>query len=75
MPDRARRSLDACTTFCFATFGGSCVETAEKAARRVELPEGEERLALVDVPTFEIHAVRGAWDAQHHRRFIQSTRL
>jgi pimeloyl-ACP methyl ester carboxylesterase/predicted amidohydrolase len=71
----ARRALYACTLFCnFAVFGGSCIESPEKSFRRVELAAGEERLAVADVPLFAMRAERNAWDAQAHRRFIQSTR-
>lgn len=71
----ARRALYACTVFCnFAVFGGSCFETPEKSAHRIELPAGEERLEVADVPLFTMRAERSAWDAQAHRRFIQSTR-
>ncbi len=71
----ARRALYACTVFCnFATFGGSCIESPEKTPRPNELPAGEERLELAEVPLFAIRAERGAWDAHAHRRFIQSTR-
>lgn len=71
----ARRALYACTVFCnFATFGGSCIESPEKAARHVDVPAGEERLEIADVPVFAIRAEREAWDAAAHRRFVQSTR-
>jgi pimeloyl-ACP methyl ester carboxylesterase/predicted amidohydrolase len=71
----ARRALYACTVFCnFAAFGGSCFESPDKAAPAVELPAGEERLEVAEVPVFAIRAERAAWDARAHRRFIQSTR-
>lgn len=71
----ARRALYACTVFCnFAVFGGSCIETPEKCSGRIELAAGEERLAIADIPLFAIRAERRVWDAQAHRRFIQSTR-
>jgi pimeloyl-ACP methyl ester carboxylesterase/predicted amidohydrolase len=71
----ARRALYACTVFCnFGVFGGSCIESPEKSNRRIELAAGEERLEVADVPLFAIRAERTAWDAQAHRRFIQSTR-
>jgi hypothetical protein len=70
----ARRALYACTVFCnFAVFGGSSIETPEKSSR-IELTAGEERLEVADIPLFAIRAERSAWDAQAHRRFIQSTR-
>jgi predicted amidohydrolase len=71
----ARRALYAATVFCnFAAFGGSCFESPEKAAPRIELPAGEERLEVAELPVFAIRAEREAWDARAHRRFIQSTR-
>jgi len=71
----ARRALYACTVFCnFAVFGGSCLESPEKAAPHVEVPAGEERLEVAELPVFEIRAEREAWDALAHRRFLQSTR-
>jgi predicted amidohydrolase len=71
----ARRALYACTVFCnFAVFGGSCVETPDKDAARIEMPAGDERLEVVELPVFAIRAERDAWDARAHRRFIQSTR-
>jgi predicted amidohydrolase len=71
----ARRALYACTVFCnFAVFGGSCLESPEKAAPQVDVPAGEERLEVADLPMFAIRAERDAWDARAHRRFIQSTR-
>lgn len=71
----ARRALYACTVFCnFACFGGSCIESPEKSHRRIELAAGEERLDVAEVPLFTMRAERSAWDAQAHRRFIQSTR-
>lgn len=71
----ARRALYACTVFCnFAVFGGSCIESPEKSGGRVELAAGEERLAVADIPLFQMRTERSAWDAQAHRRFIQSTR-
>lgn len=71
----ARRALYACTLFCnFAVFGGSRIETPEKSAHGIEVPAGEERLVVADVPLFAMRAERSAWDAQAHRRFIQSTR-
>jgi pimeloyl-ACP methyl ester carboxylesterase len=71
----ARRALYACTVFCnFAVFGGSCLESPEKAAPQVDVPAGEERLEVAEVPVFAIRAERDAWDARAHRRFIQSTR-
>jgi pimeloyl-ACP methyl ester carboxylesterase len=71
----ARRSLYACTAFCnFAVFGGSCLETPEKEGTQVDVPAGEERLEVAELPVFSIRAERDAWDARAHRRFIQSTR-
>ncbi len=71
----ARRALYACTVFCnFAVFGGSCIESPEKSSRRIEVAAGEERLEVTDIPLFMMRAERSAWDAQAHRRFIQSTR-
>jgi len=71
----ARRALYACTVFCnFAVFGGSCLESPEKAARHIEVPAAEERLEVAELPVFAIRAERKAWDAHAHRRFIQSTR-
>lgn len=71
----ARRALYACTAFCnFAVFGGSCLESPEKAAPQIDVPAGEERLELAELPVFSIRAERDAWDARAHRRFIQSTR-
>ena len=71
----ARRALYACTVFCnFAVFGGSRLESPEKAAPHLEIPAGEERLEVAELPLFEIRAEREAWDALSHRRFVQSTR-
>ena len=71
----ARRALYACTVFCnFAVFGGSRIESPEKSSPRIELPAGEERLEVADIPLFMMRAERSAWDAQAHHRFIQSTR-
>ena len=70
----ARRALYACTVFCnFAVFGGSCLESPEKTPH-VDVPVGEERLEVTELPMFAIRAEREAWDARAHRRFIQSTR-
>jgi hypothetical protein len=61
--------------FCnFAVFGGSCLESPEKSAPQLEIPPGEERLEVAELPVFAIRAERDAWDAHAHRRFIQSTR-
>jgi pimeloyl-ACP methyl ester carboxylesterase/predicted amidohydrolase len=71
----ARRALYACSVFCnFGVFGGSCIESPEKASRRIELGAGEERLEVADIPLFAMRAERSVWDAQAHRRFVQSTR-
>jgi hypothetical protein len=71
----ARRALYTGTVFCnFAVFGGSCIESPEKAAPHVELPAGEERLEVAEFPVFAIRAERETWEALAHRRFIQSTR-
>lgn len=71
----ARRALYACTVFCnFAVFGGSCIASPEKSSGRIELAAGEERLEVADIPLFTLRVERNAWDAQAHRRFIQSTR-
>jgi len=64
-------AIYACTVFCnFAVFGGWCLESPEKAAPHVEVPAGEERLEVADLPVFEIRAERKAWDALAHRRFL-----
>jgi hypothetical protein len=55
-------------------FGGSCLESPEKAVPRIEVPAGEERLEVAELPLFAIRAERDAWAARDHRRFIQSTR-
>jgi hypothetical protein len=61
--------------FCnFAVFGGSCLKSPEKTVPRIEVPAGEERLELAELPVFAIRAERNAWDARAHQRFIQSTR-
>jgi pimeloyl-ACP methyl ester carboxylesterase/predicted amidohydrolase len=71
----ARRALYACTVFCnFAVFGGSCLESPEKAALDIEVPAGEERLEVAEIPVLAIRTEREAWDALAHRRFVQSTR-
>jgi hypothetical protein len=71
----ARRALYTCSVFCnFAVFGGSCLESPEKSAPQLEIPAGEERLEVAELPVFAIRAERDAWDAHAHRRFIQSTR-
>ncbi len=71
----ARRALYTCTVFCnFALFGGSCLESPEKAPPHVDLPAHEERLEVAELPMFAIRAEREAWDARARRRFIQSTR-
>jgi pimeloyl-ACP methyl ester carboxylesterase len=71
----ARRALYTCSVFCnFAVFGGSCLESPEKSAAPIEIPPGEERLEVAELPVFAIRAERDAWDAHAHRRFIQSTR-
>lgn len=71
----ARRALYACTVFCnFAVFGGSCLTSPEKSAPDIEMPAGEERLEIAELPMFAIRAERRAWDARAHQRFIQSTR-
>lgn len=65
---------------CFGRAAGpargrrSCLESPEKAAPHVEVPAGEERLEVAELPVFEIRAEREAWDALAHRRFLQSTR-
>jgi predicted amidohydrolase len=71
----ARRALYACTVFCnFAPFGGSLVSSPQKGAAPAPIPPGEERIAWLDVPLFELRAERRHWDARAHARFIQSTR-
>jgi pimeloyl-ACP methyl ester carboxylesterase/predicted amidohydrolase len=71
----ARRALYACTVFCnFAVFGGSSIDSPEKSSGHVEIAAGDERLEVADVPLFQLRTERSAWDAQAHRRFIQSTR-